>query len=191
MAKQVIDRRAARTRAKLQQAHLALIRERGYDAVTVRDICAAARVARSTFYAHYAGKDDLKRKSLDHLRRFLDDRRTDARSVGGGHGPRSLWFSLPMFEHARDHLDLYKALAGTRGGIVALATIRTILSDLIRRELATPEDPAPRQLAVEYVVGAYMAGLTWWLDRGATPPAKQVDAVFRRFATHGLASSCP
>src|SRR5262245_45123225 len=59
--KSPIDRRVARTRAMLHQALLALIMEKGYEAISVADICERADVGRSTFYAHFTGKDDLKR----------------------------------------------------------------------------------------------------------------------------------
>ncbi|WP_375162748.1 TetR-like C-terminal domain-containing protein [Mesorhizobium sp. Mes31] len=94
-----------------------------------------------------------------------------------------------MFEHARDHLELYRALAGGRGGAISLGGIRQILSDLVRGELAASagaEEAAPREFVVQYVVGAYMAVLTWWLDRGAKPPPMQVDAMFRRLAIDGI-----
>ncbi|RTM09235.1 MAG: TetR family transcriptional regulator [Hyphomicrobiales bacterium] len=75
MARRAIDRRVARTRATLQHALISLIPKKGYEAVTVEDICDAANVGRSTFYAHYTGKDDLKRRGLDeHLRALLAPR---------------------------------------------------------------------------------------------------------------------
>ena len=99
-----------------------------------------------------------------------------------------------MFEHARDHKDHYRALVGGRGGTVSLGTIRQILSDLMRDELAATvhkksDDAIPRELAVQYVVGAYMAVLTWWLDGGAKLPPERIDAMFRRLATEGVTRS--
>lgn len=161
---------------------MSLFLEKGYEAVTVNDICEAANVGRSTFYAHYTGKDDLKRSGLDtHLRQLLVERQKAALAKPGQIMDRSLGFSLTMFEHARDHLGLYRALVG---GTVVLGTIRQILSDLVRDELAAPgdwnaADAAPRELIVHYVVGAYMAVLTWWLDRGAKLPPERIDAMFR------------
>jgi Transcriptional regulator C-terminal region len=92
-----------------------------------------------------------------------------------------------MFEHARDHINLYRALVGGRGGAVALGSIRQILSDLVRNELASTADVKsgdmiPRELVVQYFVGAYMAVLTWWLDGGAKLPPQRMDATFRRLA---------
>jgi AcrR family transcriptional regulator len=194
MAKKPIDRRVARTRATLQQAHISLILEKGYDAITVDDICNAANVGRSTFYAHYTSKDDLRRSGLEHLRKELVDRQKDALAKSGNIRDRSLGFSLAMFEHARDHIDLYRALVGGRGGAIALGTIRHILSGLIRNELAATVDKKsadviPRELVVQYVVGSFMAVMTWWLDGGAKLPPGQIDAMFRRLATEGIVPS--
>ncbi len=186
-----MDRRVARTRATLQQALNALTLKKGYEAITIEDICEAANVGRSTFYAHYTSKDDLKRSGLEHLRRQLLDHQRAALAASDNAGDRSLAFSLPMFEHARDHIDLYRALVGNRGGTVALGTIRQILSDLVRDELHAsagkrPNGAIPRELVVHHVVGAYMAVLTWWLDGGAKLPPRQMDAMFRRLATEGI-----
>jgi AcrR family transcriptional regulator len=158
-----------------------LILKKGYEAIAIKDICDAANVGRSTFYAHYTSKDDLKRSGLEPLRRLLADRQRQALAAPGGMGDRSFGFSLAMFELARDHRDHYQALVGGRGGTVSLGTIRQTLSDLVREELAATvdknsPDAIPREFVVQYVVGAYMAVLTWWLDGGAKLPPHQVDA---------------
>jgi AcrR family transcriptional regulator len=194
MAKHAIDRRFARTRAMLQDALMSLIRKKRYEAITIKDICDVANVGRSTFYSHYTSKDDLKRSGLENLRGLLVDRQRDALAGPGEMRDRSLGFCLTMFEHARDHMDLYRALMGGRGGTVALGTIRQILSDLVRAELAATidknsADAIPRELVVQYVVGAYMAVLTWWLDGGAKLPPERIDAMFRRLAIEGIMPS--
>jgi AcrR family transcriptional regulator len=194
MPKKSIDRRVARTRAMLQEAHISLILEKGYEATTVEDICDAADVGRSTFYAHYTSKADLRRSGLEHLRKELVDRQREALATPGDIRDRSLGFTLTMFEHARDHIDLYKALVGGRGGAVALGAIRKIISDLVRNELAATIDKKsadiiPRELVVQYVVGAFMAVMTWWLDGGAKLPPQRIDAMFRRLATKGIMPS--
>jgi AcrR family transcriptional regulator len=191
--KNAIDRRSVRTRSMLQDALMSLILKKRYEAITIKDICDAANVGRSTFYVHYTTKDDLKRSGLENLRRLLVDRQRDALATPGDTRGRSLGFSLTMFEHARDHIAFYRALAGGRGGTVALGHIRQILSDLVRDELAItidkdPADVIPRELVIQYIVGAYMAVLTWWLDEGATLPPQRVDAMFRRLATEGILS---
>jgi AcrR family transcriptional regulator len=195
MPKPSIDRRVARTRQMLQHALMSLMMKKDYAAITIEEICETADVGRSTFYAHYTSKEDLQRSGIEnHLRVLLVDAQRDAAATPGHDGRRSLAFSLTMFEHARGHIDLYRALVGGRGGAVALGTIRQILSDLVRDELdptigKKSADAIPRELVVQYVVGAYMAVLTWWLDGGAKLPPQRMDAIFRRLATAGVVAS--
>jgi AcrR family transcriptional regulator len=194
MAKGTIDRRVARTRELLHQALMSLILKKRYKTISIKNICDAANVGRSTFYAHYTSKDDLKRSGLEHMRRRLVGRQRDALTVTGDIKDRSLGFSLAMFEHARDHIGYYRALAGGSDGTVALGIVRQTLSDLLRNELTEIEDASsanaiPREIVVQYLVGAYLSVLTWWLDGGAKLPPQHIDAMFRRLATEGIMPS--
>jgi AcrR family transcriptional regulator len=188
MKKTGVDRRIARTRAGLQHALIALILRKGYDAITVADICAEANVGRSTFYLHFASKEALKLSGLEHLREELAARQEEA--LASATGKVGLGFSLGLFEHARDHIDLYRALIGGSGEEIALDGLKRILADLVRRELA-PEigsgttEEIPPEFVVQYAVGAYMSVLTWWLDRGAQPSAQRMDEMVRHLATRG------
>lgn len=179
---QSMDRRVARTHKTLQHALLSLMLKKGYDAITVEDICHEADIGRSTFYAHFTGKDDLKRSGLDtHLRTALLARQKQKI------GEEPFAFALPFFEHAREHLDLYRALVSKGGAATTLAMMRQIVADLLRRELASAgSGETPREAAVQFLVGSFMSLLVWWLDGGAKVHPKQMDAVFRRLATEGV-----
>jgi AcrR family transcriptional regulator len=52
-------RKKERTRAQIYDAAMQLFLARGYDAVTIDEICAAADVARGTFFLHFPTKDGL------------------------------------------------------------------------------------------------------------------------------------
>jgi AcrR family transcriptional regulator len=169
-----IDRRVARSRAAIQAAFLHLILAHGYDAVGIKAICATAGVSRATFYAHFAGKDDLKRKGIDQMRRALV-LTMDASSSD----PVPFAFSRPLFEHARAHLTLYRALLGSRGETIAHEALLETLRDLVRTDLTRRQARRPRSLTVEFYAGALLSVLMWWLDGGARRPTAEVDAEFR------------
>jgi AcrR family transcriptional regulator len=188
MAKRSIDRRVARTRKTLHHALISLILEKDYEAITIEEICDAANVGRSTFYAHYTSKDDLHQSGIENLRRVLAEGRGVAAADVRG---QNLSFIRTLFEHAYDHKHLFCALAGRRGSALALAAIRRIISDAVREELAmtgnnSSADTIPREFIVQYIVGACMAVLTWWLDNGTKIPADRIDAMFRRLAIEGV-----
>lgn len=62
----------------MQHALIFLIMKKGYEAITVEDICEEANLGRSTFYLRYASKDAPKRSGLEHLRKELADRQKEA-----------------------------------------------------------------------------------------------------------------
>ena len=57
---------------KIADAAVGLFRDRGYETVSVGDICAAAGVARSSFYRAFSCKNDIIRRIFEH---------TDANSI--------------------------------------------------------------------------------------------------------------
>src|SRR5687767_2937303 len=57
--KNKIDRRIQRTCQALRAALLELIKEKGYDSISIEEITERANVGRATFYLHYKDKEDL------------------------------------------------------------------------------------------------------------------------------------
>jgi AcrR family transcriptional regulator len=183
-----MDRRAARTRRALHQALMKLILRKGYEAITVQDIVGEADVGRSTFYAHYTGKEDMLRSGFASLRAELIGARRAPRQGAAATAGESLGFSLALFEHAAGYADVFRALVGGRGGSVAVGEIRQVLSELVHMDLPAPQndDGVPREVVVQFVVSAFLTLLSWWLERkpGLTP--LQVDAMFRRLVLDGI-----
>jgi len=177
-----VDRRVQRTRRLLQDALVATVIEKGYEAATVQDIIDRADVGRATFYAHFADKQTLLTSRLEDLRELLLAQQRQS--------PDSLGFSLAMLEHARSHLAMYRAIVGHESGAFIIQRIHRTIADLAANDvnaLAAKASPQRRQLAVEFVAGAFMAVLTWWLDQGAALAPAEVDAIFRRLVLEGLA----
>lgn len=70
MEEKKTDIRIIKTRRAIQAAFLKLMKEKGFTAVTVKDIIQEAEINRSTFYAHYEDKYDL----LDNIENDLLNR---------------------------------------------------------------------------------------------------------------------
>lgn len=178
------DRRVQRTRQLLQDALIAMMIEKGYEATTVQDIIDRANVGRATFYAHFADKQTLLASRLEDLRALLAERQRQA--------PGRLDFSLQMLEHALGHRSLYQAIVGRDSGAFVLRRIHMTIADLAVLDLKALDFTGTterRQLAAQYVAGAFMAVLTWWLERGAKLPPPEVDAIFRGLVMQGLEES--
>ena len=53
------DRRVRRTQELLHRALISLALEKNYDSITIQEILDRADIGRSTFYAHFKGRDEL------------------------------------------------------------------------------------------------------------------------------------
>lgn len=62
-----MDRRRARTERNVQAAFCSLLERKRYAQITVQDVLDEADVGRSTFYAHYRGKEDLLARLVDDI----------------------------------------------------------------------------------------------------------------------------
>ncbi|MBZ9871813.1 TetR/AcrR family transcriptional regulator [Mesorhizobium sp. BR1-1-9] len=187
---QRIDRRAARTRRALHEALLRLMLRKGYEAILVQDIIDEADVGRSTFYAHYTGKEDLLRSGFQRLREELKE--AQAQVDASARVPNdTLSFSGTMFEHAARYADHYRTMIGGRGGAAAENEIRQALSEMVRQELPPVlyGDSIPRDFVVQFIVGAFITTLNWWFERKPKLSPSQVDSMFRSLVLDGLASS--
>ncbi|MFV6031334.1 TetR/AcrR family transcriptional regulator [Streptomyces sp. NPDC056264] len=72
------ERKKARTRQALSDAAVALFLERGFDAVSVAEVAAAAEVSKPTLFRYFPAKEDLV------LHRFADHQDESARVVAAG-----------------------------------------------------------------------------------------------------------
>lgn len=182
-----IDRRVARTRASLQDALIALIPERGYAAITVEDICARANIGRSTFYAHYPDKEALRAATIEaHLHALTRPNETPSDNVPQD---RLFAFSLPMFEHAHAARALHAALVADSSDVMH-NEVRERIRRSIREELSGRAGHAaaiPTEFVVQFVAGAFVAVLGWWLSESRGISAGEVDRMFQDIARKGLA----
>jgi AcrR family transcriptional regulator len=181
------DRRIDKTKRALNDALFGLMIERGYERTSVADIVERANVGRSTFYAHYADKDDLLQEGLQGLKAHLLLASAAPRcDVEPGHA--ALAFVLPMLEHMVEVRHLIRALAGKDSGAPVQRHLHLMLSDLVRERLGESNTPLPGPPAfvAEFFVGAFLAVSFWWLDGHDDLPPSEIARMFRDLAMPAL-----
>lgn len=122
-------------REKLLAAAQTLIREKGFAATTVDDLCAAAGVTKGAFFHHFRSKEDLGVKAAE----FWSDWTTDL-------------FAGGPFHAAADPVDRILAYLDFRAGLVGgdVAAFTCLLGTLIQEVHAT--SPAIRDAAHAAIV---------------------------------------
>src|SRR5215217_697547 len=109
MPQQEQNLRLRRTQKLLREALIALIEERGFDALTIGEITERAMVSRAAFYRNYRDKYHLVEQIFDEAMGTLLSTVTD----GDGQSPPEGW--VAFFEHVAHYQRLYGALLGKKG----------------------------------------------------------------------------
>lgn len=174
------DRRIERTRRTLHEALIRLVLERGWDEISVKDVCEAADVGRSTFYAHFADKDELMASGFDGLGAWLRAPETRAH----GRPDTVLAFAWPLVVHALEFRPLFRALIGKQSGRIMQRRFRALVFELVGEELAERDLGAlPREATVRFVASGVVELLSWMLESrraGAEAVDREIQALVAR-----------
>ena len=170
----VQDRRIQRTQRGLAEALIALSLEKGYAALTIRDIAERAGIGYATFFRHYADKDALLDEVFEvifaELLLLLDAAQpaADDQAVG-----------TLLFQFVERHSEVCRALLSSRGSaalrdrIVAAGAARVVAT-----ATPAPQSPVPLPIAAHHLVAAAMALIQWWLDQGLPYPVDRMGQIY-------------
>ncbi len=165
------DRRTAKTRQALMGAFVELMLAEGIDAVTVDAVAARANVGRSTFYAHFKGRDGILEESLRFPSLPL------ARAATEWIEPREL---LPIVAHFQQQRALARQFAATslrKAWVRCLAgLIEPGLTALALRGAAQPGLSLPliAVLVADLQIGML---LQWLASRESSRPLAFAEAI--------------
>lgn len=176
------DRRSLRTRQTLHHALFTLMQEKQYDTITVQNIIERADVGRSTFYAHFADKDDLAASNVEQILDQLT-RNSDQDSSGGG----EVVATLELFRHVQEQYPLFQTLMRSRGVDLFFEKGQAYWSKRVEAYLCArlpgeQKPSAPLPIVSNYIAGALVTLLKWWIDNKMPYSPEQMDAMFRRLA---------
>jgi AcrR family transcriptional regulator len=170
-----------RSRQKLHVALVELTLERGWDRVTVRDVCARAGVGRSTFYVHFADKEELLIGGLDLVRDGLRQALTHQRARLARRQQPSPPFAFVrgMLDHAGQSRRLFRAVIGKHSGLAVQRKFRQVVAELMLDEVvAQGVAEAQREAMVRFLSGALVEQILAWVDAPGATPALAVERAF-------------
>lgn len=188
------DRRVEKTEALLRGALGALIREKPYEEIVVKEILNRANVGRSTFYTHFADKDEL-------LLSCIHDMLRSAQPGGWGRATAKpqediLWFSLPIFAHIESHRRTGQAPPSFQGRRAVHEHLQHAITELIEDEVRTTLRRSSRaarhaspELLVRWIASTFVLVLNWWVESDSPLPAREVDGLFRALIEPSLAEA--
>jgi AcrR family transcriptional regulator len=189
-------RKKERTRQEIYRAAMELFVARGFDAVTIEDICAAADVAKGTFFLHFPAKDALLleygKQAAQELEEMLENHR-------GGAVAALQKVLLALAERATRQAVIVRLLARevlSRPTTLANATEQTrdlgsLLAGLVKAgqtngELRRAIDP---RLAAAALTSAYFAIVGEWACCGGKFDLREAMQQSLDIIMNGLANT--
>jgi len=196
------DRRIVRTRQALRQALMDLVREKGYENVSVEEITQRADLGRATFYLHYHDKEELL---LDEFSEMARERVQALSAI-----PFSQWLPaledgslvsenkaappfLLIFQHVTENAQLYQILLKNQSSNRIAERIRAIvtqsINDFVQAKVDS-DDPIPLfaeipvDLLAAFFYGALVSSIAWWLETPAYS-AEEMTRMFQRMFLPG------
>lgn len=210
------DLRVRRTHTLLREALIDLIAEKGFDAVTVRDIAERAKVNRATFYRHYQDKYALVtgifQEAVDRVVSELGPPAENIEALDwinelGASPEQPVSFDMQhavtawatFLEHFAKHARLYQAMLGKHGSSWFTTQMRSYVAEVLRKRLLAShllvwrktDDPntMPVEVAIMCLANWFVGMLTWWLENGTVYTPLQMAIWSLRFITHGYYSA--
>jgi AcrR family transcriptional regulator len=164
------------------------MQEKPFEEITVQHVLDRAGVGRSTFYAHYRGKDDLILSDADeffeHMAGLLSKNREASNRVAPvrelfTHVAQAQKFGAALISAGKLHDTLELAQGHFARGI------ERRLSEIPRSRGLK----ADRRAAMAHALAGSMISLMmWWMHHGTPASAEQMDELFHRMVWTGVGS---
>jgi AcrR family transcriptional regulator len=178
------DLRVRRTRKLLQQAFIECTIEKGFAALTVRDITERAMVNRSTFYRHYLDKYDLLEQYINEMLALLEDQ--EERAEAHLHdAPSNL---IDLLKHVQQEASFYRVMLGAKADSLfeqrfCQKTEKRFISyfnQAFSERMSEPDAP-PLDLKDHIIAAAGRGAIVWWLDQEQSCSPEQLADFLNQF----------
>ncbi|EEL48141.1 Transcriptional regulator, TetR [Bacillus cereus Rock3-44] len=191
-----MDLRVARTKNAIRNALVELIEEKGFDAITVKDITTKANINRGTFYAHYQDKFDLMAKCQEEIMQEMSSiakkKFPDVIAELGTNPSPTTPFTLAVsiFEFLNENSAFMKAVLSPKGDL----SFQTKLKEFMWRtlfennkgSLINEEDLlVPGQYLASYMASAHIGVVQQWLNSGRKETPQEMAHILSTIAVNG------
>ncbi|PKG22627.1 TetR/AcrR family transcriptional regulator [Niallia nealsonii] len=190
------DLRVIRTKEAIRDALIELIDEKGFEAITVKDITTRAKINRGTFYAHYQDKFDLMTKCEEEIMlemsrivkqnfpSVIDSLEMDSPTVP----PFPLTVSL--FEYLNKNSDIMKAVLGPKGDLSFQTRLKEFMWETLYgnnpNSMVKEENfLVPAQYLASYMGTAKIGVIQQWLNSGRKESPQEMARILTTITVNG------
>jgi AcrR family transcriptional regulator len=185
---QKVDRRIERTHQLLKDALVSLILEKGYEAVTIKDITERANVAYVTFFRHYKEKDELLVRMLEEVIETLASTAYEIEPGNSATNPaHSKQEGYLIFKDAERHNQLYRVLLSSPGALPIVKRVKAAIAAKILAEcdMFPVEGEIPAEIFAAHIASSLLAMIEWWLENDMPYPPERMGEIYSQLVVQG------
>lgn len=186
-----VDRRITRSKKALRVALISLMEEKGFEALTVNDLCESADLNRGTFYNHYQDKDALLKSFEDEvIEGLIATFQSEAKKLSIKDltayklKKKPLPVLVELFEYLHAEGDFLHAVLGPGGDICFGPRVQEVVGDILITSILHDkyrEDPTPFvQYYIAYFTSAYLGIITRWVETGMKESTEEMALIAMR-----------
>ncbi|MGE7607999.1 TetR/AcrR family transcriptional regulator [Peribacillus frigoritolerans] len=191
-----MDLRVIRTKNSIRNALVELIDEKGFEAITVKDITMKAKINRGTFYAHYQDKFDLMTKCQEEIMQEMSNiakqNLPDVIAELGTDSPINKPFTVfvSIFEYLNVNSEFMKAVLGPKGDLSFQTKIKdfmlkTLFENNQNSILKAENLLVPGHFLISYIASAHIGVIQQWLDSGRKESPQEMARILSTITVNG------
>ncbi len=190
---ETMDPRVRRTRRILREALVALILEKDYASISIRELTDRAEVAYITFFRHYESLDQLLMEVLDegmgellvHIESLAKQPDTSQLETEG----------RLIFEYIQQKVDLFRILLKSQSVARIRKSVVRNIATIFQNSCAPLQrsnNQIPVKIAGNHMAISLLALIEWWIENKLSPPPSQMGKIYKALiidATMGAVAS--
>lgn len=186
------DLRVVRTKESIRDALIDLIEEKGFEALTVKDITTRAKINRGTFYAHYQDKYDLMNKCEEAFMQDMADMimKNFPDIIAGIEATTPFSITVSIFEYIDQNRRFMKGLLGPKGDLSFQTKLKKFIwktlfegnnNPLIKQENFL----VPAEYLISYVASAHIGVIQQWLNSNSEESPQEMARILSTMTING------
>lgn len=180
------QKRKTKTKENIKKAFIKLIKEKGFDSLTVSDLAREAEINRGTFYHHFLDKYDL----LDKLEMGIIEDLKEILLTNSEHEETDEPGELIPYEQILEALNYIKndyhfieALAGDGGDPNFILKVESVINEMIQSKLQESnnqlrsKEHLPADYAEKIFLSSVVTIIELWIEKGAHESPEQIARI--------------
>lgn len=182
------DRRVKYTKMVLKQTLIRLLEEKPITKISIKEICEAADVNRSTFYTHYRDQYDLLKQLEQEVLSEINDYLAGYNFKA--YEPESFQLMNRIFEYVVANAPLCRVLLGENGDLSLQREIMMIIQRQSMKELQGKMtlDPEMAEYLFLFAINGGIGMVQKWLQSGMKKNAREMAELMTKLMYQGISS---